>query len=251
MADTLTDHAAAVASERYHRAQAMLGLPELIAGIQVEPLTYERLEWLNVAGNPFVCDGNCDLSKVMEFIWLVSPDWKLEPGEQKPLWTAFLARNVALNVEDAREGIDEYIDRAFLDCTGIAGGPSFYAQTAGAYQALNSSYPGGGWTLDAVRKTPLRIALQLIKAADRDRGCVVYNLRSSPLIGKLLDEVEHFELVVESDFEAEMDAFVDAKCAEGYYLFSEPVQRVDLEKPLDAQPQAPWIIPMRKGVRHG
>lgn len=255
---TFSELERAVRSERYHRAQAILGLPELIAGIQVEPLTYERLEWLNVAGNPFVCggvvateDGEPLALPLMEFIWFVSPDWKLEIGSEKPLWQEFLLKHRDLNLIDAREGIDEYLDRAFLDCTGIEGGVSFYSQTAGAYQALNASYPGGGWTMKVVKKTPLRIALQLIKAADRDRGCTVQNRRSSKLIGQYLSEIEHFELTIESDFESEMDAFVDAKCAEGYVLCSEPVQKLDKTIPPSHPVQAtmPWIVPMRKGIR--
>ena len=244
--DTLSEYERAVASERYHRAQAMLGLPELIAGIQVEPLTYERLEWLNVVGNPFVCGGIVDLARIMEFIWIVSPNWKMEVGSEKPEWISFNQRNIALDVKEAREGIEEYVERAFLDSTGISGGVSFYAQTAGAYQALNSSFPGGGWTLDVVKKTPIRIALQLIKAADRRAGCTVQNLRSGAIMGELLGEVKHFELQIQNDFESEMDAFVDAKCEEGYKLFSEPVQKINGGIPIEAQSDAPWIIPMRK-----
>jgi hypothetical protein len=48
------------------------------------------------------------------------------------------------------------------------------------------------------------------------------------------------------DFDAEMDAFVDAKCAEGYKLCSEPIQKINLAIPAACQQDAPWIIPMRK-----
>lgn len=248
MADvTLDAHAEALASERKDRAVAMLGLPELIAGVQVEPLTPRRLEWLRAMGNPFVCGGDCPIGAIPDFLWYVTKDFEFGNEEKRK---AFLAAILNLDVDEAREGIDEYLDRAFLDAGPGREGVSFYGSTAALYCALNTAYPGAGWHLDRVLDTPLRVLYQLIKAADDARGCSMQNRRSAPLISKFLSEIEHFELVVKEDFESEMDAFVDAKCAEGYKLCSEPIQKINLEIPVAMQKSAPWIIPMRK-EQHG
>lgn len=240
---TLDEHEDALDSERKDRAVAMLGLPELIAGVQVEPLTPRRLEWLRAMGNPFVCGGDCPIAAIPDFLWYVTKDFAFGDDERRK---AFLAAILDLDVDEARDGIDEYLDRAFLDAGPGREGVSFYGSTAGMYCSLNTAYPGAGWTVERVLDTPLRILYQLIKAADDARGCSMQNRRSSPLISKFLCEIEHFELVIVSDFDAEMDAFVDAKCAEGYKLCSEPIQKISLAIPAACQPDAPWIIPMRK-----
>jgi hypothetical protein len=100
--------------------------------------------------------------------------------------------------------------------------------------------------VDRVLDTPLRVLYQLIKAADDARGCSMQNRRSSPLVSKFLCEIEHFELSIVKDFDVEMDAFIDAKCSEGYRLCSEPIQKISLAIPAACQTDAPWIVPMRK-----
>jgi hypothetical protein len=243
---TLDEHADALDSERKDRAVAMLGLPELIAGVQVEPLTPRRLEWLRAMGNPFVCGGGLSDFQIYKFMWHVSPKFVVETDAEKPIESSFLEAMVSLDIPDALEGIDEYLDRAFLDAGPGREGVSFYGSTAGLYCSLNTAYPGAGWHLERVLDTPLRILYQLIKAADDARGCTMQNRRSSPLISKFLSEIEHFELSIVKDFDAEMDAFVDAKCAQGYKLCSEPIQKINLAIPAACQQDAPWIVPMRK-----
>jgi hypothetical protein len=61
----------------------MLGLPELIAGVQVEPLTPRRLEWLRAMGNPFVCGGDCPIAAIPDFLWYVTKDFAFGDDERR------------------------------------------------------------------------------------------------------------------------------------------------------------------------
>ena len=69
----------------------MLCLPELIAGVQVEPLTPRRLEWLRAMGNPFVCGGDCPIAAIPDFLWYVTKDFAFGDDERRKAFLAALA----------------------------------------------------------------------------------------------------------------------------------------------------------------
>ena len=197
----------ALASERKDRAVAMLGLPELIAGIRVESLTPRRLERLRAFNNPYVCGGEKSEFHIHKFLWFVSSGFVPEFDEVKPKELEFLSSIANLDCDEADEGIEAYYERTFLDAPTRAAGTPYYSSSAGIYHALNTSYPSAGWTLERVLDTPLRVIYQLIKVADQAVGCTVVNRRSSPLIGKYLSEIEHFTVAT---FD-EVDAAIESK----------------------------------------
>lgn len=222
--------ASALASERKDRAVAMLGLPELINGVEVKALTRRILEWLTIAGNPFIVGGEIKPEALLQFVWHVSPSFKpFATSEERQV---FIAPFFAMDKDELREGIEKYLDRAFLDAPTGEAGTQYYSATAGLYHALNTCYPNAGWTLDTVLDLPLRIGFQLIKAADKAAGCMVLNRRSSPLISQYLSEIENFK-VANAD---EVEPFIEQKRAEGYGLCSEPCQCRD----------GTFIVAMRK-----
>lgn len=174
----------AIASERKDRSVALLGLGELIAGIKVAPLTPRRLEWLRAVENPFVVGGKVSPAAILQFLWLIHAGF--QPGEDA--LTNFVQSHGGLDADELREGIDEYLDRAFLDSPRGAPGTPYYAPTVSYYHSLVIAYPGGGWTLERVLDTPLPVIFQLIKADDRYNGRLVYNGRSDKVAGDWLDE---------------------------------------------------------------
>jgi hypothetical protein len=224
----LSDYATAVASERKDRAEAVLALPELIAGVRVEALTPRRLEWLRACGNPFICGGECPVAAIPEFIWHIIKDFRFGDDERR---RAFLAAVIDLNEYEAREGIDAYLDRAFLDAPSGSDSVGYYAPTVGLYNVLNEYFPSAGWSLATVLDTPLRVIYQLIKCADKQRGCVVVNRRSDAVKGRMLDKVESFDVNTES----EIDPLIESKRGEGYGLFCDPMFR-----------GGKWLVTMRK-----
>lgn len=191
--------AEAFASERKDRAVALLGLGELIAGINVAPLTPRRLEWLRAVGNPFVVGGKVSPAAILQFLWLIHEDFK--PGEDA--LTNFVQSHAGLDADELRDGIDEYLDRAFLDSPRGAPGTPYYAPTVSYYHSLVIAYPGGGWTLERVLDTPLTVIFQLIKADDRYNGRLVYNGRSDKVAGDWLDEQNTPESIAERKSEQE------------------------------------------------
>jgi len=118
-----------------------------------------------------------------------------------------------------------------LDAPNGSVGISYYAPTAGLYHTLNEYFPNAGWTLNTVLDAPLRVIYQLIKCADKSKGCVVMNRRSDAVKGRMLDAVESWDV----DTEAEIDPFIEMKRAEGFGLFSDPMKRGDK-----------WTVTMRR-----
>lgn len=230
---TLSEHDEALASERKDRAVALLGLPELIAGIQVSPLTPRRLEWLRAFNNPFVCGGATGSAAVLQFLWFVHPEFTFNASQERR--DEFTAGNLSLNIADAYEGIDVYLDRAFLDAPTGTQAVSYYAPTIGLYYTLNEYFPSGGWTLKKVLDTPLTIIYQLIKAGDKARGATVINRRSFAVQAKWLDEVE----TLTASTQAELLETVAEKRKEGYGQVALSTQNRD----------GTWSCPIRK-ARH-
>ena len=235
----LSAHEAALASERKDRAVAMLGLPELIAGVQVEPLTPRRLEWLRAMGNPFICGGHCPTEAIPDFLWYVSSCFEFGNDEKR---REFLASILSLDVEEAREGIDEYLDRAFLDAPTGKESVAYYSTSAGLYHSLNVSYPGAGWHLERVLDTPLRVTYQLIKAADRERGCSLVNRRSFAAQAEWASTLER----IEAPTYEELGDVIDAMRTQGYRLYEDPMRKVQPEMSPEEKSAQPWFCLMRK-----
>ncbi len=185
-------YAVALASERRDRALAILGLPQAICGVKVQPFTPWRLEWLRLQDNPFIVGGYSEPTpaEMLQFLWVVADG----TGEAMALET-FVETHATLNADELRAGIDAYLDRAFLDSPRGASSTPYFAPTISYYHSLVISYPCGGWTLEKVSDTPLAVIFQLLKADDRYNGRVVFNGRSDKVSGDWLDEQNTPELI--------------------------------------------------------
>ena len=213
------EYDAALAGERKDRSVAMLGIPEMIAGIRVAALTPRRLEWLHAVENPFACwkreywDSAPDTA-ILHFLWFVLPQFSFDLGtDARDEW---MESQLGLDVAEAREGIAEYLDRTFLDAPTGSAGVSYHSYSAGLYHALNTSYPQGGWTWQTVMDSPIRVLTQLIKAADIARGCAVGNKRSGEIHERWLAGME----TVSAPTEDELDALVGQRKSEGWRLYT-------------------------------
>lgn len=211
---------AAIASERRDRSKALLGLPELIAGIVCMPLTLRRFEWLRAYDSPFVCGGKLSNAAILQFLWFVCPLFPfdaVQEGRDK-----FVDSMAGTNFEEALEGIEIYLSAAFLDAPHGSASKPYYSHTAGLYHSLNESYPSGEWTLERVLDTPLNVIYQLIKAADKSRGCLVFNLRSDELASKWGECLETITLA-----ESKVVREIAKRRKKGYLLVSHPSQNRD------------------------
>ena len=223
---------AAIAGERRDRSKALLGLPELIAGVVCMPLTLRRFEWLRAYNSPFVCGGKITDGAILQFLWFISPLFPFDAIQEGR--DAFIETNATLDVVETMEGIDAFLDAAFLDAPEGATSKPYYSPTAGLYHSLNESYPNGEWTLERVLDTPLNVIYQLIKAADKSRGCLVTNRRSDALAGKWGECLETITLP-----ESKVVREIAKRRKRGYLLVSHPSQNRDstysfaMQKPLE------------------
>lgn len=184
MREIVKGYNAAAEEERKLRAVPLVGIGELIAGIPCAELTPRRLEWLRLFGNPFICGGAVSDSSVMQFLWLVSPQFK--PG--KEAFNNFLRERIAENVSELREGIELYLDRCYADVEKGKPSKSYTSQWVCYYRALTLAY-GAEWTFERVGDTPLKLIFQLLRENDRYQGKTVINPMSDALIQKYLDEI--------------------------------------------------------------
>jgi len=175
---------AAAATERKDRAIPLLGIGELIAGVPCAPLTPRRLEWMRAYDSPFICGGEVTPAAMLQFLWFVSPNFSTDKKSKD----AFIATNLTLNAEELRDGIESYLDRAFLDARDGKPGKSYVSQWVGFYRGLSSAY-GDEWTFEKVGDTPLALIFQLLKENDRYQGETVTNRRSDAVTQRWLDEI--------------------------------------------------------------
>lgn len=183
--DDIAGYTDAVASETSDRTFAFLELPETIGGVECEPLTPYRIEWLKAARSPFMIGGKVSTAAVMQFLWLVNKGFSKKIEDRD----AFIAKHLEIDYAQTVKDIDEYLDRAFLDAPDSGGGDgrSFYSLSAGLILALC----GGDfkWRRHEVMHTPVRITFQVLKAHSKYNGVTVINKRSQKIECDWLDKV--------------------------------------------------------------
>ena len=143
------------------------------------------MEWLATFGSPFVCGGEISTASILQFLWIVSDAFQPMDDAARDTFIECLLTTIDFN--EALDGINQYIERTFLDAG--EGTPSipFYSQSAALiFEMSEKPYR---WSIEKVMKTPLRILYQLIKAKDRNNGIVVVNSRSHAVRGKWLKEL--------------------------------------------------------------
>ena len=164
---------AALASELDDRAFVFLGLQETICGVLCEPLTPRRVEWLRLAKSPFIIGGKVGPVEIAQFLWIVSKAFV--PNKEKR--NDFLQSNLGIEVAKAREEIDEYLERAYLDSMGGTSTSRPCVSPCATYALALAGEPFRmSW--QQVLDTPLGVILQLLKAKDMSEGRAVINKRS-------------------------------------------------------------------------
>jgi len=181
------EYDAALASELDDRAFVFLGLPETICGVECEPLTPRRVEWLRLAKSPFIIGGRVGPVEIAQFLWIVSKAFI--PNKEKR--NDFLKSNLSLNVEKARKDIEEYIERAYLNAEEPAK-PVCPKVSPCAYYAHALAGEPYRMPWREVMDTPIAILNQLLAAHDMSKGKTVINKRSDRFYGDYADALQKY-----------------------------------------------------------
>jgi hypothetical protein len=165
----------AIASEQRDRSIAFLGLPELVGGVKVEPLTPRRFEWLRAVNNPFVCGGEINLAAVLQFIWCMQLLFCIDT-EKRDAFLELVSLKIASELEQSVKDIETYLELAFMDAEmgGTASVP-FYSGTASLIGRMNEHF---GWDMDRTLETPYRVIYQLLRYIAHGNGVGLKNERS-------------------------------------------------------------------------
>ena len=166
------DYEAALASELEDRAFVFLGLQETICGVECEPLTPRRVEWLRLAKSPFIVGGKVGPTEIAQFLWIVSAAFV--PSKAKR--DEFIPSILNLDVAKAREDIEQYLDRAYLNSIGSAAQRPCISPCASYAFALAGEPYRMPWR--EVLDTPLGVIFQLLGALDMSQGRAMINKRS-------------------------------------------------------------------------
>ena len=163
---------AALASEQEDRALVFLGLPETICGIECDPLTPRRVEFLRLAKSPFIVGGRVTHIEIAQFVWVVSKAFA--PDRKKR--DAFIPSLLKMDVQKAREEIEEYIERAYLNSISAKDQRPCISACASYAFALAGDPYRMPWR--EVLDTPLGVIFQLMGAIDMSQGRAMINKRS-------------------------------------------------------------------------
>lgn len=166
------EYEAALASELEDRAFVFLGLQETICGVLCEPLTPRRVEWLRLAKSPFIVGGKVGPTEIAQFLWIVSAAFV--PSKAK--LDEFIPTILNLDVAKAREDIEQYLDRAYLNSIGSSNQRPCISPCASYAFALAGEPYRMPWR--EVPDTPLGVIFQLLGALDMSQGRAMINKRS-------------------------------------------------------------------------
>lgn len=166
------EYEAALSSELEDRAHVFLELPETICGIECVPLTPRRVEWLRLAKSPFIVGGKAGPIEVAQFLWVVSKQFTPNKAERDK----FIPSILEIDVQKAREEIDEYLERAYLNAMSGSNQRPCISPCASYAFALASEPYRMPWR--EVLDTPLGVIFQLIGALEMSQGKPMINKRS-------------------------------------------------------------------------
>ena len=171
------EYEAALASELEDRAVVFLGLQETICGVLCDPLTPRRVEWLRLAKSPFIVGGKVGPTEIAQFLWIISAAFV--PSKEKR--DKFIPTILNLDVAKAREDIEQYLDRAYLNSIGSSNQRPCISPCASYAFALAGEPYRMPWR--EVLDTPLGVIFQLIGAVDMSQGRAMINRRSDKVNG--------------------------------------------------------------------
>ena len=173
-----------VASEQRDRSVAMLGLGDVIAGIEVERMTPIHMDWFSALNCPVICGGTITEPAMLQFLWILQRDFCLDDDQKE----AFIARFLESDFTEIWAGIQEYLERTFLDAP--HGGREeipYYCNSVYFIRAMSAE--PFRWTMEQTMKTPLQILYQLLKCDHKMNGGTVVNKRSHKVRGDWMDDI--------------------------------------------------------------
>lgn len=244
--DIIPGFAEAQDSERVDRSIAFIGLTELIAGVKCAPLTPFRVELLRAYGNPFIVGGIVSIESILQFLWMVNADFKLGSDYTD----AFIEKHAGLDIESARNGIDEYLDRAYLDAPSGSTEKPFFAPAAGMVVAMSDE--PFRWTMERTLATPLAVLYQLIKCRDKSQLATVINRRSDKVASDWLDTMH---VITETSIDL-VKGRIDEMRKDGWEIasnISPNCEHVEVGGivTVNTNNVKSWSAAMRKGIPHG
>lgn len=150
----------AMERETFVRDQSFLQLPEVIGGVDVQPLTLRQMLLLESIGSPFVVGGPVQPHDVGAFFLVVS-------GHPSG-WNRWrLLRRVGLM--DSRQSIadiEDYMAETFMDAppSSRSESISYFSNAAALVDYFASEY---GWTEEQILDSTLKRLFQYLKASNR------------------------------------------------------------------------------------
>lgn len=169
----------AVERQDFIRDAAFLGLNETICGIEVSPMTFRHLLWLQTIQSPFVGAGVMGFETlhlgVAAFFKTIAPFQKpsFMGGFDKMELISFIKKVGRLQPGTAIKGVREFVSETFLDSPGGGEkiGVSFYSSGAAAVNRICSKYGGQNpnpMIYPSAVDMPLKVVFQLLKCMKLD-----------------------------------------------------------------------------------
>lgn len=180
LASLIPGYGEAVAAEARARALPFLGLPVILCGVRVRPISLRDYLRLIHGRSPFVCGGTPDRGDVALFLW--TQQAFPVPGEDRE---AFVAQLDALDLGELAKACGEFVGEALMDAPKGGGGSApVVSLGASMVHCLRTAYPGMG--RDEVLDADLREVWQAYRLIRRDRDptAILFNPLSDPIAGE-------------------------------------------------------------------
>lgn len=202
--DQIPGYKDAVLAENQQRAAAFIpGIPEVVAGIMVSPLTYEMELRLRAVRSPFFVGGLPNANDIAVFLWAVSEEYQRAIRmrwivEHASPWLAgllfdhsrrsFVKRLRRLDYLYALNAIRSYIKDAYADApSGSSELPiTYYSEAAGLFVLLSDKC---NMSMGDVMGLPIKVVWQLLRAIERRENPAAIQFNPSDRIrGEWLDQ---------------------------------------------------------------
>ena len=180
-------YAEAARRERELRDVPFLGLPEIIAGIDCEPLTLRKVLWLQLTKSPFLysipqselCQKPGISDDILAFYWICSPEFEPTSKRARAKFDERIAPLLKKDVGEVVKAIVEFLDESWMDAGRGGDGRSFYSAGASltVFFSKHFGLPADVWENSRWRNfirwltgkpnpldIPLKIAWQLMRA---------------------------------------------------------------------------------------
>lgn len=180
-------YAEAARRERELRDVPFLGLGEIVAGIDCEPLTLRKVIWLQLTKSPFLYELPVEAlrdkpgiaSDTVNFFWICSKEFNPKSKRARAKFDRRIKPLIKKDFGEVAKGIAEYIDEAWMDAGRGSDGRSFYSAAASltVFFAKNFGQGFDVWENSKLRNflrvitgkpnamdIPLKIAWQLMRA---------------------------------------------------------------------------------------